>query len=425
MNKTGLLSLHTPSGRALTFIIGVMFLNGLGFTIIGPVLPFIIREYLTSPDDLGAVVSWLTLAYAACQIIAAPGLGLLSDRYGRRPMLLICLVGSAIGYLLFGLGGSLAMLFASRIIDGLTGGNFSIAFAYIADTTEPEERGKVFGMVGAVTGISFIAGPVIGGLLAKLSLQAPVYLAAGLTLLGLVWAYFFLPESLPTPQRRNEIKLAELNPFAQLGKVMTIKPLRPLLIVGMLYAFPFAVLTTNFGVLIIDSLQWDATSIGFISLTVGIMDILVQGMLIGKLLPIFGAVKLINTGLLCQALAYGLIGLIAVVPSPVALIAGTALFAFGSGLIEPPLAGLTSAAVGSEEQGIVGGASQSLQALTRVIGPVWVGVLYSQFGHATPYWVNLIFVGLGIMVMLKVRTGSHTAAASKPETSPAEQVETL
>ncbi|HEX2916502.1 MAG TPA: MFS transporter [Chloroflexia bacterium] len=389
-----------PGGKALLFLIGIMFLNGLGFCVIGPVVPFIVKDYISNPDDLGAVIGWLTAVYAICQIVVAPALGLLSDRYGRRPVLLFCLLGSAIGYVMFGLGGGLAILFASRIIDGLTGGNFSVAFAYVADTTAPEERPKVFGKVGAVTGVSFIIGPVIGGLAAKISLSAPLYLAAGLTVLALIWGYFFLPESLHHSTKRDQLALRELNPFAQLGAVVRLKNLQPLLALGMLYAFPFAVLTTNFGVLIIDSLHWDATSIGLVSLSIGVMDVVVQGWLFGKLLPRFGASKLITAGLVLQAVAYGLIGLIALVPSTLLLLAGTTVYAFSSGLVEPALAGLTSQAVGPDQQGLVGGASQSLQSLMRVLGPLWVGYIYTQFGHATPYWLNIVFVALGILMML-------------------------
>jgi DHA1 family tetracycline resistance protein-like MFS transporter len=400
-----------PDKKALTFLIAIIFLSGMGFSIIGPVLPFIIRQYIANPADLGAVAGWLTAIYAGCQIIAAPGLGLLSDRFGRRPVLLVCLLGSAIGYIMFGLGGSLWVLFASRIIDGLTGGDFSIAFAYIADTTSPDDRPKVFGQVGATMGVSFIIGPVIGGLASNISLQMPVYLAAALTLAALIWGWFFLPESLQPAQRRKEIRLAELNPFTQLGSVLKLKSLRPLLGLAMLYAFPFAVLTSNFGVLIIDSLHLDATSIGFILLTIGLIDILVQGWLVGKLLPVYGPRKLIAAGLVLQGVAYGLIGLVALLSSPWVLIAATVVYAFSSGLVEPPLAGLTSQAVGPEMQGLVGGASQSLQSLARVIGPVWVGIIYTNFGHATPYWLNIIFVGLGFLTVLT--TASRVGLASQ------------
>lgn len=402
-----------PKPKALIFLIAIMFLNGLGFTIIGPVLPFIISKYISDPNDLGALTGWLTAIYAACQIIAAPGLGLLSDRYGRKPLLLICLLGSAVGYIIFGLGGALWILFASRILDGLTGGNFSIAFAYVADTTEPEARGKVFGQIGAMTGVSFIVGPLIGGLAAKISLETPLYLAAGLTMLATIWGLFFLPESLAHEQRRQKFQLAELNPFSQLKGVFAIKPLRPLLLLGMLYAFPFAVLIANFSVLIIDSLQWDATTIGFVSLGVGIMDILVQGWLIGKLLPIFGEAKLMIAGLVCQIASYAALGLVAITLSPALLILGTVLFAFGSGLIEPSLSALSSRAVGASEQGLVGGASQSLQGLMRVIGPLWVGVAYTQFGHSTPYWLNIVVLVGAILLVL----ASSSMLKGSPEPS--------
>lgn len=389
-----------PDAKALTFLMAIMFLNGLGFGVIAPVLPFIIRQYITNPKDLGAVAGWLSASYAACQIIAAPGLGLLSDRYGRRPILLICLLGSAIGYIMFGLGGSLGILFASRIVDGITGGNFSIAFAYVADTTTSADRPKIFGRIGAISGVSFIVGPVVGGLAANISLQTPVYLAAALTIIALIWGYFFLPESLKKSERRTEIRVSELNPLFQVGKVLKIKSLRPLLGIGLLYAFPFAVLTSNFGVLILDSLHWDAAEIGFVSLTIGLTDILVQGWLIGKLLPIFGAKKLFTAGFVLQAVSYALLGMIAIIPSPVLLLSGTLVYAFSSGLVEPSLAGLTSQAVEQDMQGLVGGANQSLQSLTRVVGPLWVGTIYTNFGHALPYFLNIGFIGFGIVIIL-------------------------
>lgn len=408
-----------PKAKALTFIIVIMFLNGLGFGVIGPVLPFIIRQYISNPADLGAVAGWLSATYAFCSIIAAPALGLLSDRYGRRPLLLICLLGSAIGYVMFGLGGSLAVLFASRIIDGITGGNFSIAFAYVADTTAPEDRPKVFGRIGAVNGISFLIGPTLGGLAANISLQAPVYLAAAFTILAIIWGYFFLPESLAKTERRSEMSLAELNPLAQVGKVLKIKALQPLLALAVLYAFPFAVLGSNFGVLIIDSLHWGATEIGFISVAIGLMDIFVQGWLFGKLLPILGVKKLFTIGFILQAVAYAMIGLVAIIPSPELLISATVVYAFSSGFVEPALGGLTSQAVSQDMQGLVGGASQSLQSLCRVISPIWAGFIYTELGHGIPYFLNIGFIALGIIVILTaISVTSQTEKVKASELQP-------
>jgi MFS transporter, DHA1 family, tetracycline resistance protein len=164
-----------PGRKALVFLLIVAFLNTMGVTIANPVVPFMTQQHLSNPNDLALTVAWMVSSYGICQLLASPGLGLLSDRFGRRPILFICLLGSAIGYLIFGLGGALWMLFAGRIIDGLTGGNFSVLFAYIADITEPEERGKYF---GGVSGLGFIVGPSIGGLLAGMTYSAPFIAAS-------------------------------------------------------------------------------------------------------------------------------------------------------------------------------------------------------------------------------------------------------
>lgn len=222
----------TSKRKIVFFLAVVAFLNTMGFTIIGPVVPFMTRQYLGNPNDLAVVVGWLLSIYGICQMLAAPGLGLLSDRYGRRPVIFICLLGSAIGYLLFGLGGALWMLFLGRIIDGLTGGNFSVLFAYVADITEPEERGKYFGIFGGISGVGFIVGPAIGGLLANVSYSMPFLVAAGVTLLNLVWGFFFLPESLNKEHRLTTMRLRDLNPLAQLGTVFNMANLRWLLLAG-------------------------------------------------------------------------------------------------------------------------------------------------------------------------------------------------
>jgi len=185
--------IRTPSRKAITFLVVTAFLNAMGIGILGPVLPFIVQHYTGNPNTLATVVGWLISSYAICQFVAAPALGLLSDRFGCRPLLLICLLGSAIGYLLFGLGGALWILFFGRIIDGLTGGNMSILFTYIGDISEPEERGKYFSLFGAASGIGFILGPVIGGSASLLSNQAPIYIAAGLTIANILLGYFYLP----------------------------------------------------------------------------------------------------------------------------------------------------------------------------------------------------------------------------------------
>ena len=396
-----------PGRKALLFLMVMALLNTMGMTIVGPVVPFMTLRHLGNPGDLALVVTWMAASYGICQMIAAPGLGLLSDRFGRKPILFICLLGSAIGYLLFGLGGSLSILFLGRIIDGLTGGNFSVLFGYIADITEPEERGKYFGMIGGASGVGFMLGPAIGGLLANVSYSTPFLAAAGIILLTIVWGYFFLPESLSHENRVKALRLGDLNPLKQMGDVFRLAKLRWTLLAGFFYALPFAMLVSLLTILMKDSLGWNVTQAGLISTMVGVIDILVQGVLVGKLLAIFGDVKLSIAALILVAISYLLIGSIALIASPLLLICGVILFAGAGGLVENALRGLTSRMVGPDEQGRVGGASQSLASLAMILGPLVGGVAYTQWGHFEAYGSGALIIVLAIVSVVMAIPALH------------------
>jgi MFS transporter, DHA1 family, tetracycline resistance protein len=196
--------------RVLRLIFFIMLMDIVGMSIIFPVAPYIVQRY--SNDAL--MVTMLIVIYAAAQFFAAPALGKISDRVGRRPVLLVSVFGSAIGYFVFGIGGALWILFLSRLIDGITGGNISTASAYIIDVSKPEERTKNFTLLGIAYGIGFILGPALGGVLGQWSLNAPVYLAGLIFLVSTALIYFLLPESLPVEGRaKNRLRLNDFNPF--------------------------------------------------------------------------------------------------------------------------------------------------------------------------------------------------------------------
>jgi MFS transporter, DHA1 family, tetracycline resistance protein len=409
----------TPPERQIsphvqTFLMITSFLNVMGIGLFSPVLLFIVQPYVADTRNLAAVVGWLTAAYAACQFLAAPGLGLLSDRFGRRPVLLWCLVGSVVGYLLFGIGGALWVLFLGRIIDGLTGGNFSILFAYVGDVVPPEKRGAFFGRLGAISGIGFILGPAIGGFAAKVSLQTPIYLAVGITVLNLLFGFFVLPESLHPDHRAKRVTLGDLNPFKQLARVFQIAQIRWLLVTGFCYYFPFSILLTTMGVLAFERLHWNPAQLGLSSLAVGLTDIVVQGVVVPRLLPRLGEVRqsiLALTGVGSSYLLFSLVAFIAA-PSPIVLIVAIILFAGCGGLAEPALAGLLSRSIDPRQQGVVQGGSQAISALAMAIGPILGGLLYTRLGAPFPYWTDAAVISVAIVIIAVFVRGGHRAPAA-------------
>lgn len=382
------------------FILITGFLNLTGVGIINPVVPFIASSYVNREDG-ALVVALLFTSYSLCQFIAVPTLGALSDRFGRRPVLLISLLGSAVGYLIFGIGGALWILFLGRVIDGLTGGNLATIYAYAADITEPKERTKFFGLIGAFAGLGFVVGPALGGIVYKLTgqLAAPLYFSALVTMANTVWGYFVMPESLPPEQRATEIPLARLNPLTQLTNVLRLPQLRLLLVGIFLWALAFAMLQSNLSYLTEDRLGWTPEGTSSLFFVVGLVGILTQGVLVRRLLPILGELKMALFGF--AALATGFI-LIAVVTSTAIiplLFLAVAFVALGNGLITPSVTGLTSQAVSLREQGRVQGGNQSAQALGRVIGPLWGGWSYGSIGQGAPYLSGAVGLALGAVMV--------------------------
>jgi len=392
------------ANKPFLFILFTGFLSILGIGVIIPVIPFIIGKYVDShhTNQIALYVGLLVSLYSFCQFFAAPVLGALSDKYGRRPVLLFCLLGSAIGYILFGIGGSLAILFIARAIDGITGGDISTVIAYIADVTKPQERGKYFGIVGATIGFGFIIGPTVGGLVSGISLSAPVFLAAGLTILNMLYGYFVLPESLVKEHRMIDFTLHHLNPFLQLQYIMKNNILRSLMIIGFFYFFAFSELTTIITVFFKDILHWNPGNIGLYFFVLGIGDMFTQGFLTGKLTPKFGPIKLVLGGFILTTISYAINAFIPIFPLVLLAYVYIIIYAVGSGLFEPSYGSLISGVASPQEQGRVQGASQSMQSVARMIAPLLAAFLY-QFHPSLPWISCILFSIIGVVLLSKYK----------------------
>lgn len=392
---------QTVNKNALIFGLISVLLYGIGFGLTAPVVPFLVQPYVKSPGNQAIVVALLTFIYAVCVFLAAPGLGALSDRYGRRPILILCLLGSAAGYLIFGIGGALWVLFLGRIIDGLTGGNISTILAYFADITPADQRTKYFGWAGAAAGAGSIIGPSLGGLLANFGYSTPMYFGAIITLLNVFYGAIYMPESLSKDRRLDIISFARLNPFTQLASIFSINNLKWIFIAIFLLGVPSGSLQTLFSQFAKDTFKWDPAIIGVMFSILGALDIITQSLIMPKLLMKLKASQIAVLGMVSETIAYALIAVSGIFSYFPAFIAGTIVFGFGDAIFGPAVNGITSSAVSSEEQGRIQGGSQSVQALTRIIGPILGGGLYVSLGHYAPAVMGIILVAAAVAAMHK------------------------
>lgn len=387
-----------------TIILAVtMFLNVSGFTIINPVVPLLISRYVPE-EQLALFVGVIISVYAACAFLAAPVLGALSDRYGRRPVLLASLFGSAIGYVIFGIGGALWVLFLGRIIDGLTAGNMGAIYASVADVTPPAERGRVYGALGAAGGVGFMFGPVAGGLLGEISPTAPLFAAAVLALLNMVWVHIALGETLPVERRAPALGWQQLNALSQFSGILGDRTLRVAFAASFLFYFAATMMHSNIAVFLMEVLRFGPLGIGMTMFVVGIMDILAQGVLTRRLLPRFGEYRLASAGLMINAAGFVLIGAIAFLPSVLLLLLAIIVLTLGDGLFMPAMSGLVANAASDETQGRVQGAYQGQQAIARVLGPLLAATLALNGGVSAPYFTGALIVVAGLAILTGLRT---------------------
>ncbi len=364
--------------RRLITLFLIVFIDLLGFSIILPLLPFYAETFNATPTQVGLLVA----SYAAAQLVGAPILGRMSDRFGRKPILMISLSGTFIGFLMLGFANSLAMLFASRILDGFTGGNISVAQAYITDITDENNRARGLGMLGAAFGLGFIIGPALGGILSVYGFAIPAFVAAALSLISIIGVLFFLPESLTEEARTALINQTRLKfSLGNLWRAINRPRVGPILHVRFFYGLAFATFQTIFPLYAQYKLGLDARGTGFVLTYVGILVVFVQGFLVGWLVARFNEYRLVFLGTLIMTVSLFAWALASSILFVLVILAPLAIAA---GILNTLLNSTLSKAVYPEEVGGTLGISASLESLTRVISPAAGGFLLGSLGPWAP-----------------------------------------
>jgi DHA1 family tetracycline resistance protein-like MFS transporter len=402
--------------KSLLAIFLIVFIGLLGFSIILPLLPYYATRFGASPFVTGLLVA----SYAAAQLVGAPLLGRLSDRYGRRPILIISAIGTAISLVMIGLAHNLALLFISRILDGLTGGNISVAQAYITDVTDAKNRSRGLGMIGAAFGLGFILGPAAGGFLSQFSFALPAFVAAGVTVVSILMIIFWLPESL-TPEKRREMAAQAHYSRAPISLPDLFTALKrprigPLLHTRFFFAIAFSTFQSIFSLWALQHLGLDATSTGFILTYVGFLSVVVQGFLVGWLSARFGETYLIFLAVVIMA-----VGLVAwaVTPNvPVLLIAMIPIAGAGGLLNTIVNSALTRSAPPAEAGGLLG-LSTSLESATRVISPSLGGLLLQSLGAWAPgVFSAVVMAWLSTFVLRNLLRPAHAEGENLRQAAP-------
>ena len=364
----------------LLVIFITVFIDLLGFGIVIPVLPFYAEgtRFNATPRTVGLLFA----SYSIMQLIFSPVLGRLSDKHGRRPVLLLSILGTSLGFLILGLANTLLLLFVGRIIDGISGGNISTAQAYIADITTKENRAKGMGMVGAAFGLGFVFGPAIGGLLSPWGINVPFLFAAGLAFANAILLYFTLPETV-TKNHPARVSAAGGRGWAQLVRSLTQPRLGFVLMIYFLFIVAFSIMTTSFSLYTMFRFGYDAQHNGYLFAYVGIIAVIIQGGLIGRLVKRFGELPLVIAGALFFAASLFAVPFVGPATGGLlALLIGGGVFSMGNSLATPALTSLASKSVGPAEQGSVLGVTQSVASLARVVGPTLAAILIHS---AIPY----------------------------------------
>lgn len=386
----------TRKKRSLALIFMVMLMDVIGITLLGPVAPKIVLRYSSS----AIAVTLITVMYAGGQFVAAPLLGKLGDRVGRRPVLLLSLVGQAVGYFIFAMAGSLWMLILGRLIGGITSGNLSTSNAYIADISKPEERSKNFGLIAIAWSLGLILGPGLGGLFGQWSLEAPAYAAGTITLVNLLLGIFILPESLPKEKRdHHRLQLRDYNPLISIGDMVRRPGLGMVLLVSALFSFAFNGTNSTTPLFMIQKFSAETWQLSIMMMMGGLANALTNAFLVPRWVPRFGERP---TGM------YGLIGLAAfgviLFFSPFIWMAffanmlGSTMNAF----IFPTLLSLSVERVLPRETGELLGVNSAVGSLMNIVGPLFAGLVYDKVLPGAPFWTSAAVLLIAASLLARI-----------------------
>ena len=380
----------------------IVLIDMLGFALIVPLLTFFADTFGATPFQTGLLVA----TYAAMQMVAAPILGRISDRFGRRPVFLISIFGTFIGFVILGFANSLWWLFASRVLSGITAGNISVAQAYIADVTDEKNRARGMGMFGAAFGIGFILGPALGGMLSQFGFAVPSFVSAGLAFINFLTVYFWLPESL-TEERRKEMaskEQVEVN-FRALLAALRRPLVGPLLWVRFGFSIAFNAFQTVFPLYVLYRFELNAQQAGYILAYLGVVLVIMQGGLIGPLSERFNEARLLVT-----FLVFALVGMIgwAIAPSVSVLLVAMFPMAVGAGSFNSLINSAISKAVKPDEVGGMLGFGAGLESSTRIVMPALASYLLGAFSTSAPGY-------LGSVILFIVVVYAYVRLIAKPD----------